>query len=60
MYSVLVTPITPKTAKTMGPHQGKVDAFLLLGMVSPHGPPISKMVESTSEGIDGPWIVTHT
>ena len=34
-----------------------MDAFvLLLGMVSPHGPPFSKVVESTS---DGPWIVTH-
>ena len=37
-----------------------MDAFvLLLGMVSPHGPPFSKIVESTSDGIDGPWIVIH-
>ena len=28
-------------------------------MVSPHGPPFSKIVESTSDGIDGPSIVTH-
>ena len=28
-------------------------------MVSPHGPPFSKISESTSDGIDGPWIVTH-
>ena len=57
MYPVLVTPINPKPAKTMGPYEGKVDAFvLLLGLVSPHGPPFSKIVESTS---DGPWIVTH-
>ena len=28
-------------------------------LVSPHGPPFSKVVESTSDGIDGPWIVTH-
>ena len=58
MYPFLVTPIVyPKSAMTMGPYEGKVDAFvLLLGMVSPHGPPFSKIVESTS---DGPWIVTH-
>ena len=37
-----------------------MDAFvLLLDIVSPHGPPFSKVVESTSDGIDGPWIVTH-
>ena len=37
-----------------------MDVFvLLLGMVSPHGPPFSKIVESTSDGIDGTWIVTH-
>ena len=49
---------TPKPAKTMGPCSGKVDAFvLLLGMVSPHGPPFSKFTESPSDGID--WIVTH-
>ena len=28
-------------------------------MVSPHGPPFSKIFESTSDRIDGPWIVTH-
>ena len=34
-----------------------MDAFvLLLGMVSPHGPPFSKIVQSTSDGIDGPWM----
>ena len=27
-------------------------------MVSPHGSPFSKIVESASDGIDGPWIVT--
>ena len=37
-----------------------MDAFvLLLDIVSPHGPPFSKIVESTSDGIDGPWIVAH-
>ena len=37
-----------------------MDAFvLLLDMVSPHGPLFSKIVESTSDGIDGPWIVAH-
>ena len=35
-----------------------MDAFvLLLDIVSPHGPPFSEIVESTSDGIDGPWIV---
>ena len=59
MYPVLATPITLKPAKTIGPYYGKVDAFvLLLGMVSPRGPPFSKIVESTSDRIDGPWIVT--
>ena len=53
MFPVLVV-ITPKPAKTMGPYYGKVDAFVLLGMVFPHGPPLSKIVESTSDGIDGP------
>ena len=44
----------------MGPYYGKVEAFVLvLDIVSPHGPPFSKIVESTSDGIDGPWIVTH-
>ena len=42
-----VTPITPRPAKTMGPYnamQGNVDAFvLLLDIVSPHGPPFSKI-----------------
>ena len=28
-------------------------------MVSTHGPPFSKIVESTSDGIDGPWMVTR-
>ena len=32
---------------------------LLLDIVSPHGPPFSKVVESTSDGIDGPGIVAH-
>ena len=37
-----------------------MDAFvLLLGIVSPHGQPFSKIVESTSDRIVGPWIVTH-
>ena len=27
--------------------------------VSPHSPPFSKIVASTSDEIDGPWIVTH-
>ena len=50
-----MTPITPKPAKTMGPYQGEVDVFvLLLVMVFPYGPPFSKIVESTSDGI-----VTH-
>ena len=35
-----------------------MDAFvLLLDIVSAHGPPFSKIVES--HGIDGPWIVAH-
>ena len=35
-----------------------MDAFVLLsGMIAPHGPPFSKIVESTS---DGPWIVTNS
>ena len=50
---------TPKPAKMMGPYYGKVDAFVLpLDMVFPHSPPFSK-IESTSDGIDRPWIVTH-
>ena len=44
---------TPKLAKTMGPYQGKANAIVLhLGMVSPHGPPFSKIVEST-------WYISH-
>ena len=53
MYPVVETStVYPKPAKTMGPYKGKVDAFvLLLGIVSPHGPPFSKTVESTPDGI---------
>ena len=37
-----------------------MDPFaLLLDIVPPHGPPFSKIAESTSDGIDGPWIVAH-
>ena len=32
---------------------------LLLDIDSPQGPPFSKIVESISDGVDGPWIVAH-
>ena len=50
MYPVLMTPITPKPLRQWDLTKGKADAFvLLLGIVSPHGTPFSKIVESTSE-----------
>ena len=79
LHRVLVTPITPSRLRqwdlTKVVVVGRVDAFvLLLGMVSPRGPPFSKIVESTS-GLDSdthrpgwngwwleavcPWIVPH-
>ena len=46
-----VTPITPKPAKTMGPYLDKVDAFvLLLDIVSPHGPPFTKLLSQPQTG----------
>ena len=63
MYPVLVTPIVyPKTMGQWDLTKARwmpLFSRLLLGIVSPHGPPFSKIVESTSDGIDGPWIVAH-
>ena len=39
-------------AKVKGHIELKMALLLLLDIVSPHGPPISKIIESTSDGID--------